>query len=70
MTGFLHPPHDLDAMAASGIALLTDRAHHQAITSAALTAVLQRFCANVIVPQYEAFYVDVLSRQMTTAFTP
>ena len=70
VTGFLHPPHDLAAMAASGIALLADRAHHQAITSAALTAVLQRFCSNVIVPQYETFYADVLTRQTTTVGTP
>ena len=70
VTGFLHPPHDLAAMAASGIALLTDRAHHQAITSAALTAVLQRFCSNVIVPQYETFYADVLAQQTTTVGTP
>ena len=27
---------------------------------AALAAVLQRFCANAIVPQYEAFYRDIL----------
>ena len=63
ITGFLHPPDDLDAMAASGVALLTDPVRHQAVAEAALAAVLRRFCANAVVPRYEAFYRQVISRE-------
>ena len=63
VTGFLHPPDDLDAMAASAVALLTDPAHHQAVTEAALAAVLRRFCTNAIVPLYVEFYSQVLDRE-------
>ena len=67
VTGFLHPPDDLEAMAASAVAMLTDRARRQAVTTAALAAVLQRFCANAIVPRYEAFYRQVIDRGPTLA---
>ena len=63
VTGFLHPPDDVAGMAASGVALLTDNELHQSITRAALGAVLERFCANVIVPQYETFYSQVIDRE-------
>ena len=63
VTGFLHPPDDVAGMAASGVALLTDNELHQSITRAALSAVLERFCANVIVPQYETFYSQVIDRE-------
>ncbi len=63
VTGFLHPPDDLDAMAASAVALLTDPAHHRAVMEAALAAVLQRFCANAIVPLYVEFYSQVIDRK-------
>ena len=63
VTGFLHPPDDIDAMAASAVALLTDPARHQAVTEAALAVVLQRFCANEIVRRYEAFYREVIERE-------
>ena len=54
-------------MAASAVALLTDPAHHQAVTEAALAAVLQRFCANAIVPLYVEFYSQVLDRKPALA---
>ena len=60
VTGYLHPFDATDAMADSAVALLTDGALHQRVSEAALAAVLQRFCANAIVPQYEAFYRDIL----------
>jgi N-acetyl-alpha-D-glucosaminyl L-malate synthase BshA len=63
VTGFLHPLGDLDAMAASGVALLEDPARHRAVAEAALAAVLQRFCASVIVPRYEAFYRQVIDQE-------
>ena len=67
VTGFLHPPDDLEGMAASAVAMLTDRARRQAVITAALAAVLQRFCANAIVPHYEAFYRQVIDRGPTLA---
>lgn len=56
VTGFLHPPDDLDAMASSAASLLSDRALHRRTGRAARWAVASRFCANEIVPQYEALY--------------
>ena len=67
VTGFLHPPEALDAMAASAVALLRDPGRHQAVAAAALAAVQQRFCATVIVPEYEGFYAHVLDRQPALA---
>jgi N-acetyl-alpha-D-glucosaminyl L-malate synthase BshA len=69
VTGFLHAPDDLDAMAASGIALLNDPVRHRAMADAALAAVLQRFCVNAIVPRYEAFYRQVLEGPPAPAAT-
>ena len=42
VTGFLHPPDDLDGMAASGVALLTDTALHARVAAAARRSVLER----------------------------
>lgn len=63
VTGFLHPPGEIDGMARSAVTLLTDRQRHRAVAKAGLEAVVQRFCASVIVPEYETFYAEVLSRQ-------
>jgi L-malate glycosyltransferase len=60
VTGFLHPVGDVDAMAASGIALLRDPGLHARITEAAVLRVRERFCAERIVPMYEAHYQRVL----------
>ena len=56
ITGFLHPPDDLDGMAASAIRLLQDPALHRHIASAARQRVTERFCADRVVPMYEACY--------------
>ena len=68
VTGFLYPPDDLDAMAASAVALLRDPVHHQAVSEAALAAVQRRFCANAIVPLYVDFYRQVIAREPVPAF--
>jgi N-acetyl-alpha-D-glucosaminyl L-malate synthase BshA len=70
VTGYLHPPGAIDAMADSGVNLLTDAPLHQRVSEAALAAVLQRFCANAIVPQYEAFYHEVIACQTSVTGTP
>jgi L-malate glycosyltransferase len=61
VSGFLHPPDDLDGMAASGIALLSDRDLHQRIGLGGRTVVHGRYCSDRIVPQYERFYEAVLA---------
>ncbi len=61
-TGFLHEPDDIEAMAASGVRLLSDPALHRRVAQDALRAVHQRFCAEEIVPRYEALYQEVLAR--------
>ena len=61
VSGFLHPQDDLEAMAESGIALLTDPELHERTAEASWRTVHERFCADEIVPQYEAFYREILA---------
>lgn len=60
VTGFLHPPDDLDGMAESAIALLTDPVQHRRVTAAAVQHVRREFCAERVVPLYEEYYERVL----------
>ena len=60
-TGFLHPVGDVDAMAASGIRVLTDETLRARVVDAAVRLVRERFSVDRIVPMYEAHYVRVLS---------
>ena len=60
-TGFLHEPEDLQGMADSGVAVLTDPALHARIARAGRQTVVQRYCRDHVVPQYEAFYSRVLA---------
>ncbi len=60
VTGFLHPPEALDAMAASGIAILADVERRRTMGAAARRHVLDRFDADRIVPLYEQYYRDIL----------
>ena len=62
VTGFLHEPDDLDGMAASAVALLSDGALHQRVANAACTRVREEFCVNRVVPMYEEYYERVLAR--------
>jgi N-acetyl-alpha-D-glucosaminyl L-malate synthase BshA len=59
-TGFLHPPADIDAMAASAIAVLEDQALHTAVARAARGKVAESFCVHRVVPLYEECYETVL----------
>jgi N-acetyl-alpha-D-glucosaminyl L-malate synthase BshA len=61
VTGFLHEPADLDGMAASAIALLTDNSLHYRIAETACTHVRERFCVDLVVPRYEQYYRQVLA---------
>ena len=59
VTGYLHPPDDIAAMADSAVALLKDPNRHRRMAQAARFAVVSRFCANDVVPQYEALYREL-----------
>jgi len=59
-TGRLCPVGDAAAVAAAGIELLTDAGRWQRMSTAAKTDARRRFCLELIVPQYEAFYESVL----------
>jgi len=59
VTGALHPPDDFDAMAASAIRLLTDRAAHAVMAQEGRWVVQYRFCVSEVVPRYEALYREL-----------
>jgi len=59
-SGFLHSLDDLDGMAESGVNLLTDPELHAAVTAAGRRVVAEKFCADLIVPRYEAFYTELI----------
>ncbi|MBM3778208.1 MAG: N-acetyl-alpha-D-glucosaminyl L-malate synthase BshA [Acidimicrobiia bacterium] len=56
VTGRLLPAGDVEGMAASAVELLSDPDRHRAVAQAARRRVLDRFCADRIVPRYEACY--------------
>jgi L-malate glycosyltransferase len=59
-SGFLHDPDDLAGMAASALALLTDRALHDRMARAARAVMVNTYCEERIVPMYEMFYARLL----------
>jgi N-acetyl-alpha-D-glucosaminyl L-malate synthase BshA len=60
ITGFTCPPDEVDGMAERGVALLTDRDLHARVTTNAAHMVRTTYCAERIVPAYEAAYRRVL----------
>ena len=66
VTGFLHPPDDLDGMAASAIAVLTDADLHRSIADMACRRVRELFCEARVVPMYESVYASVLEPAATS----
>jgi N-acetyl-alpha-D-glucosaminyl L-malate synthase BshA len=62
VTGFLHPLEDLQGMAESARRLLTDDALRASTARAARRVAHERYCDSRIVPQYEAYYHEVLGR--------
>jgi L-malate glycosyltransferase len=56
VTGFLHAVGDVEGMAESGVAVLSDAGLHRRITAAAVQHVRKSFCVNRIVPMYERLY--------------
>jgi N-acetyl-alpha-D-glucosaminyl L-malate synthase BshA len=60
VSGFLHPPDDLEGMAASGVQVLSDRDLHTRIAAAACLRVRSEFCVERVVPMYERCYTDAI----------
>jgi N-acetyl-alpha-D-glucosaminyl L-malate synthase BshA len=63
-SGFLHPPDDLEAMAASGVRLLSDPALHHRFAAAGRRVVAEKFCTDRVVPMYEAFYERLVNAEL------
>ena len=61
-TGFLHDPSDIQGMADSGVWLLTDPDLHLRVAKESRRTVQKRFCRDLVVPQYEAFYDEILKK--------
>jgi hypothetical protein len=49
-------------MATSGITLLTDAELHSQFGQQGRRAVTEKFCADLVVPKYEAFYESLCQR--------
>jgi N-acetyl-alpha-D-glucosaminyl L-malate synthase BshA len=62
VSGFLHPPDDLDGMAASALRLLTDDGLRKRVSEAACRTARERFCDSAIVPLYEHYYEEILAK--------
>jgi L-malate glycosyltransferase len=60
VSGFLCEPSDTDDMARAAVALLSDDALHQRFARAGLDRVRRHFCSGRVVPQYEAYYQEVV----------
>ena len=60
VTGFLHPLEAIDEMAASAVSLLTDEDLHARVGAAACRRVREHFCAERVVPMYEACYESIV----------
>jgi N-acetyl-alpha-D-glucosaminyl L-malate synthase BshA len=62
VTGFLAGVGELDTMANYAVEILSDPQRLQAMALAGRHAAQNRFSASIIIPQYEAFYREVLER--------
>ncbi len=56
VTGFVRHPDDVEGMAERGVALLTDPDLHASVAAKAARLVRTNYCADRIVPEYEAAY--------------
>jgi N-acetyl-alpha-D-glucosaminyl L-malate synthase BshA len=63
--GFMEPVGDIEAQATRLTELLTDDALHASIAAAARKTAETRFCTDLIIPQYEAYYERVLAAEGT-----
>jgi len=58
--GFLEAVGDTSGMAARAVELLAETALHGRMATAARTTATARFCADKLIPRYEAYYDEVL----------
>jgi glycosyltransferase involved in cell wall biosynthesis len=63
--GFMEPVADIDAQAARLTQLLTNDSLHAQIAAAARQTAETRFCTDLIIPRYEAYYERVCRAQGT-----
>ena len=70
VSGYLHAPDDLDGMARSVVRLLTDDSTHARVASAAARTAHERYCDSKIVPLYEAYYQEIVSRPVQRNGSP
>jgi glycosyltransferase involved in cell wall biosynthesis len=61
LDGILEPPGSVEAMARRAVSLLRDPEEHASMRQAALRRAAS-FSAASVVPAYEAFYQEILSR--------
>jgi L-malate glycosyltransferase len=61
VTGFLRDKDDVDGMAAQGVAVLSNPSLAARVGNAAAASVQRLYCTETVVPQYEAYYNDVLN---------
>jgi N-acetyl-alpha-D-glucosaminyl L-malate synthase BshA len=61
LTGFLHPPTEVEQMAGSAIRILSDPALHARMADEGVRLATERFSASRIVPLYEALYERTLA---------
>jgi len=62
VTGCLHALDDVDGMARSVVAMLTNEDMHARMADAGVRIAHEKFCEDDIVPVYETFYQEVLQR--------
>jgi len=60
--GFLEQPGDIAGQAARVVELLRDDALQNRMAMAGRWNAAERFCTEKIIPQYEAYYRDVVGR--------
>jgi L-malate glycosyltransferase len=58
--GFLEPVGDIAAQAARAVELLADQALYDRMAAAARRTAVERFASSIVIPQYEAFYREVM----------
>ena len=60
VSGLLCDPADVEGMATAALSLLRDSETHKRFARAGLERVRRRFCASRVVPQYEAYYQEII----------
>jgi N-acetyl-alpha-D-glucosaminyl L-malate synthase BshA len=59
--GFLEAPGDIDRLADRASQLVTDEKLHARLAAAARKTATSRFCTDMLIPKYEAYYGDVVN---------